>query len=152
MAGDDTGVHQARVASRRLREAVPVLATGLKGSKSQKARRKIRRLTRALGLVRELDVTLKLIDELSASEDLSRPALQDVRLHVVAERDRLRQTMLTQLAEVDADKLDRRLLSVSAALVARYDWRLAAGAGLTAVEAVPEADCGDRDSRSALRS
>ncbi len=118
VAGDDKGVHQARVASRRLREAVPVLSTGLKGSKSQKARRKIRRLTRALGLVRELDVTLKLIDALSVSEDLSRPALQDVRLHVVAERDRLRQTMLTQLAEVDADKLDRRLLSVSAALTA----------------------------------
>ena len=49
VAGDDKGVHQARVASRRLREAVPVLATGLKGSKSKKAGRKIRRLTRALG-------------------------------------------------------------------------------------------------------
>ena len=29
VAGDDVGVHQARVASRRLREAVPVLAIGL---------------------------------------------------------------------------------------------------------------------------
>jgi len=118
VAGDDTGVHQARVASRRLREAVPVLAVGLKGSKSKKAGRKIRRLTRALGTVRELDVTLKLIDELSASDDLSRPALQDVRLHVVAERDKLRELMLSELADVDAVKLDRRLLSVSTALAA----------------------------------
>ena len=37
VAGDDTGVHQARVTSRRLREAVPVLATGLEGSKAGKA-------------------------------------------------------------------------------------------------------------------
>ncbi len=67
IAGDNTGVHQARVASRRLREAVPVLSTGLKGSKAGKATRKIRRLTRALGTVRELDVTLLLLDELSRS-------------------------------------------------------------------------------------
>src|SRR5689334_16692063 len=62
IAGDDLGVHQARVTSRRLREAVPVLATGLHGSKAGKAQRKIRRLTRALGSVRELDVTIQLLD------------------------------------------------------------------------------------------
>src|SRR5450759_1405922 len=64
IAGKDTGVHQARVASRRLREAVPVLTEGLHHSKAGKAQRKIRRLTQALGSVRELDVTLHLIDEL----------------------------------------------------------------------------------------
>ncbi len=57
--GDDHGVHQARVASRRLREAVPVLTTGVKGTKARKARGKIRRLTTALGTVRELDVTIR---------------------------------------------------------------------------------------------
>ncbi|MEX2660303.1 MAG: CHAD domain-containing protein [Vicinamibacterales bacterium] len=117
VAGDDRGVHQARVASRRLREAVPVLASGLKHSKSKKAGRKIRRLTRALGSVRELDVTLHLIDELAAS-DLSRPALQDVRLHVMEERDRLRETMLADLGEVNIDKLNRRLASVAEAIAA----------------------------------
>ena len=75
MAGDDNGVHQARVTSRRLREAVPVLATGLKGSKAGKATRKIRRLTRALGTVRELDVTLTLLDELAQSPEVpARPS------------------------------------------------------------------------------
>src|SRR5438445_7832421 len=63
IAGTDVGVHQARVATRRLREAVPVLTAGLHHSKSGKAQRKIRRLTPALGTVRELDVTLHLIDE-----------------------------------------------------------------------------------------
>src|ERR1044072_4587644 len=51
IAGDDAGVHQARVASRRLREAVPVLAADTKVRR--KAERKIRRVTQALGTVRE---------------------------------------------------------------------------------------------------
>lgn len=118
VAGDDRGVHQARVASRRLREAIPVIATAMKGSKAKKATRKIRRLTRALGSVRELDVTLQLIEELSRSEDLSRPALQDVRLYVATERDRHREKMLAQLAEVDSDKLNRRFESLASALAA----------------------------------
>src|SRR5262249_27696057 len=42
--GDGTGVHQARVASRRLREAVPVLATGVKGARAGRIRRKVRRV------------------------------------------------------------------------------------------------------------
>ena len=66
--GNVHGVHQARVASRRLREAVPVLTTGVKGTKAGKARGKIRRLTKALGSVRELAVTLLLLDELAAAE------------------------------------------------------------------------------------
>ena len=75
-AGDETSVHQARVASRRLREAIPVLATGLKGSRAGKASRKVRRLTRALGTVRELDVTLQLLDELAAVADQHPPHLR----------------------------------------------------------------------------
>jgi CHAD domain-containing protein len=125
VAGDDTGVHQARVATRRLREAVPVLATGLKHSKAGKARRKIRRLTRALGTVRELDVTLQLIGELMQASNLPRPALEEVRRHVVEERDKRRSVMLERLEGVDVDKLRRRLSSVVEALEASSDegWR-----------------------------
>ena len=113
--GDVRGLHQARVASRRLREAVPVLSTGLKGGKAKKARRTIRKITRALGSVRELDVALTLIDELAAADDISRPALQEVRLHVASERDRRREQMLARLSSVDIGKLDRRLTKLGAA-------------------------------------
>ena len=116
VAGEHVGVHQARVATRRLREAVPVLSTGLKNSKAGKASRKIRRLTRALGAVRELDVTLHLVDELMRHSKLPRNALEEVRRHVIEERDRRREMMLERLENVDAEKLGRRLESVAEAL------------------------------------
>ncbi|MEP6917459.1 MAG: CHAD domain-containing protein [Acidobacteriota bacterium] len=132
IAGDDKGVHHARVASRRLREAVPVLATGLPGHHGAKARRKIRRLTCALGTVRELDVTLSILDELAHSETSFRTAVEDVRTFVVAERDGRRTEMLHRLERVDAAKLGRRLASVSAALKEAVDepWRKALSARL----------------------
>ena len=114
--GDHHGVHQARVATRRLREAVPVLTSGVKGAKAGKARSKIRRLTRALGTVRELDVTLHLIDELAKRPDVSRNALEDVRAHIVLRRDERRVLMLDRLDGVDSEKLGRRLRDVGQAL------------------------------------
>jgi CHAD domain-containing protein len=86
----------------------------LKSAKARKARRTIRKITRALGSVRELDVALTLIDELAAEDDISRPALQEVRLHVSSERDRRREQMLARLSSVDISKLDRRLAKLGA--------------------------------------
>jgi CHAD domain-containing protein len=128
IAGTDVGVHQARVASRRLREAVPVLTAGLHHSKSGKAERKIRRLTQALGTVRELDVTLHLIDELSERSGVPRTALAEVRALVIEDRERRRTVMLDRLKGVDTDKLTRRLAAVRQALLhpsSRHSWRAA---------------------------
>ena len=126
MAGDDIGVHQARVASRRLREAVPVLTDGLDGAKAGKARRKMRRLTRALGSVRELDVTLHLLDELIEKPGVSRAAVHDVRAHVLEQREQRRAGMHARLDGVNTDKLARRLEAVRAALMQPapgHNWR-----------------------------
>ena len=109
-------MHQARVATRRLREAVPVLTTGVKGARTRKARGKIRRLTKALGTVRELDVTLHVLDELARRPGIPRNALEDVRAHVVLERDDRRSLMLERLDGVNAEKLGRRLRAVGAVL------------------------------------
>ena len=128
IAGDDVGVHQARVASRRLREAVPVLSDGLHGSKSGKAQKKIRRLTQALGTVRELDVTLALIDELGTRQGIPKTALADVRSHVIAEREGRRTVMHERLQQVNVAKLHRRLESVREAVAASspdHTWRSA---------------------------
>lgn len=128
--GDDTAVHRARVASRRLRESVPVLSTGVKGSKSNKARRKIRRLTRALGMVRELDVALKAVDELGNNgPEIPRSATDELRAHILAERQHRREEMLEALEGVDTDKLSRRLASVASAIDASetLEWRRTLG-------------------------
>jgi CHAD domain-containing protein len=128
IAGKDVGVHQARVASRRLREAVPVLTEGLQHSKSGKAQRKIRRLTQALGTVRELDVTLHLIDELGERPGVPRAALSEVRALVIEDRERRRAIMLERLESVDSGKLGRRLEAVRQALLhptPAHNWRAA---------------------------
>jgi CHAD domain-containing protein len=132
LAGNGHGLHQARVASRRLREAVPVLTAGVKGTKANKALKKIRRLTKALGAVRELDVTLHVLDDLAAKDTLPRLALEDVRGHVVNERDERRKVMLKRMEDVDLSKLDRRLSSVGEVLASEASemWRDALAARL----------------------
>jgi CHAD domain-containing protein len=130
--GDAKGVHQSRVASRRLREALPVLTSGVKGTKAKKALGKIRRLTKALGTVRELDVTLELLDELTVRDTLPRPALEAVRAHVVNERERRRAVMLKRLAHVNVGKLEKRLADAAAVLAGSdsHEWRDALGSRL----------------------
>ena len=72
-AGDPSAIHQARVATRRLREALPVVARGASG---RKLARGVRRLTRALGTVRELDVALLTLEELGGASDLPRSGVE----------------------------------------------------------------------------
>jgi CHAD domain-containing protein len=128
LAGKDAGVHQARVASRRLREALPVLTEGLHHTKAPKAQRKIRRLTQALGTVRELDVTLHLIDELADRPGIPRPALTEVRAQVIEAREKRRAVMLERMSKVNVAKLHRRLTEVGHALAnpaPGHNWRAA---------------------------
>jgi CHAD domain-containing protein len=116
IAGNGVSVHQARVASRRLREAVPVLATDVASGKAKKAQRTLGKLTRAIGTVRELDVTLAVLDSLAREESVPQAAVDDVRLHVVAERERRRAKMLERLGRIDIGKLERRLAAIGLAL------------------------------------
>jgi CHAD domain-containing protein len=58
--GDVRAIHRARVASRRLRELIPVLE--LDADTCSRLLRDLRRVTRALGPVRELDVLIALVE------------------------------------------------------------------------------------------
>ena len=82
--------------------------------------------------MRELDVTIELLDELVANETLPRPALEAVRGRVVVERDAHRAAMLKRLDHVNVSKLDRRLEGIGQVLSepGSEGWRDALGARL----------------------
>jgi CHAD domain-containing protein len=106
--GDATQLHQARVATRRLREALPVVATGSRG---RKLVRDVRRLTRALGPVRELDVALQTLDELAAEGSLPAGALTKLRQMIRHERRQLHAEMCRRVERVNLDKVRKRAVS-----------------------------------------
>ena len=85
-AGDEISVHQARVASRRLREALPVLGARADEAQLDRVQKRVRRITRALGPVRELDVTLLLLAELEGKEAAPLRAIERVKDAVLDER------------------------------------------------------------------
>jgi CHAD domain-containing protein len=112
--GDETSVHQARVASRRLREALPVLGTRADGEALDRAQKRVRRITRALGPVRELDVTLLLLAELEGKQAAPARAIERVRTAVIEERQQRRREMLDELKPSRLNKLRKRLVRVAA--------------------------------------
>lgn len=61
LAGDEEAIHQMRVAGRRLRVALPLLARRPEGRRVYRALRVLRELTRTAGASRDLDVSLELL-------------------------------------------------------------------------------------------
>ena len=112
--GDEVSVHQARVASRRLREALPVLGATADDEALDRAERRVRRITRALGPVRELDVTLSLLAELEATGVAPKRAIARVRKAVAEERMKRRRAMLAEIKPSRLEKLRKRLVKVAA--------------------------------------
>lgn len=113
-AGDEDSVHQARVASRRLREALPVLGARANGAALDRAEKRVKRITRALGPVRELDVTLSLLAELEGKGAAPKRAIARVRKAVTEERQKRRTEMLEEMTPSKLDKLRKRLVEVAA--------------------------------------
>ena len=112
-AGDETSVHQARVASRRLRQALPLLGVRADLDALDRAGKRVRRITRALGPVRELDVTLLLLAELGKKGTVPARAIARVRAAVVEERMQRRREMLAAIKPSKLDKLRKRLVRVA---------------------------------------
>lgn len=108
-AGDVRSVHQARVASRRLREALPVLRASVHQHRLGRVRKQVRRMTRALGPVRELDVALTHLDELAGKEIVSARALTYVRQEIARERLDRRRELLAAITPGKIEKLRSQL-------------------------------------------
>ena len=150
-AGDEMSVHQARVASRRLREALPVLGARADADALDRADKRVRRITRALGPVRELDVTLLLLAELEGKGAAPTRAIARVREAVIEERQKRRRDMLDEIKPSRLDKLRKRLVQVAAPESrARAERSALAEAAAQAAQRASEAARRDRPRRRHL--
>ena len=105
--GDVRALHQARVASRRLRELIPMLQ--LESGTARKLSRRLRKVTSRLGKVRELDVLVVLIDELHVSGRRGSSALGRVGVAVSKARDEARRRLAAHLPVAEMSRLARKL-------------------------------------------
>ena len=103
--GNKEALHKARIASRRIREALPLLSAS---DRVRRLERRIRKITRALGPVRELDVALQILDEVEGTGELSRAALARLRQAVARERQVLQADMKRRLEDLNITKLRKR--------------------------------------------
>jgi CHAD domain-containing protein len=126
--GTPRAIHRARTASRRLREALPVAAAAAPGGGALRARRDVRRITRALGQVRDLDVALATVAAEARRADWSPAAVARVERDLQDERDHRRREMLARLGAVDAGRALARCEALAAELAdpaARRVWERA---------------------------
>lgn len=107
--GDPEGVHQLRVASRRIREALPILSDGTHPHRVRRMQRTVRALTRTLGPVRECDVSLLLLTTFERANPENRSAIQLVRQAIVAKRNDLQDLLREHLDSVTPAGLLRKL-------------------------------------------
>jgi triphosphatase len=115
LAGDPEGIHQARVAARRLREAL-ALVTGPPKSDADILRAETRRLRGSLGPVREADVMLALLAERAEVNRWPAVTVRRVRRGLVERRRRAAQTAHHALSRMDLAALLGRSARVTASL------------------------------------
>jgi CHAD domain-containing protein len=116
--GNVEALHRMRVTSRRLRELLPLLE--IDPETGRNLNRRLRRVTRQLGIVRELDVLMLLIEELQRRNRYPPVALKNLSASVGDARDMARERLTARLPPAKlkhlVDRLDR-----AARLLERHD-------------------------------
>jgi CHAD domain-containing protein len=105
--GDVGAIHGVRVASRRLRELLPLLE--LPRDATRGLARRLRKVTKQLGIVRELDVQTELIKELRESKQASEAALQQLGTMIAQARVTASERLSEKLPVAKLERLARKL-------------------------------------------
>jgi CHAD domain-containing protein len=125
VAGHDEAIHQSRVAGRRLRVALPLVARKADGRDARLALKVLRRLTRTIGEGRDMDVALGLfqdrLESLRSTSAEQRALLSRLR----AARARSRSQVAEGVFDLDIDGLRRSLRRLLRAGAAESDEVLA---------------------------
>lgn len=116
LSGDARAVHHARVATRRLREVVPVVSTGLTHVDVRTLKRGLRRITRALGPVRELDVALETLEEFASQSAVGEDAVSRVSDALEEQREQRRSEMQHRLRPRRLERVNERAEALAQAL------------------------------------
>jgi len=112
LAGEEEPIHQMRVAARRLRVALPLLARKPRGRRVREAAAILRDVTRAGGGSRDLDVGLELLEARLKAAEAVPPELATLRKRLRAARSRTRGRMAEELLDLPISRLRRRLAVV----------------------------------------
>jgi len=110
--GDVGAVHRVRVATRRLRAALPLAAESDR-LRTGDLKRDLKRVTRALGDVREADVVREILLDLAERHDWTPPVVARVERACVARRNDRRTAMREKLSDLRAPALEKRVDDVA---------------------------------------
>ena len=126
VAGQEEPVHQVRVAGRRLRVALPLLARRGEGRAVRRALKVLRKLTRTVGEGRDMDVILGLFEDRLATRTSPSAEQRALLSRLRAARARSRGQVADRVFDLDIDGLRRNLRRIlqggaagSAAVLAR---------------------------------
>jgi CHAD domain-containing protein len=150
-AGDSESIHQARVATRRLREALPLLSVS-HPAEANKLRRLARKVRRRLSRIRELDVICGQLETLEERVPSAITAIARARVALRAQHERRQRSLIKGLEKAKVDRLrvlsggDGRLLArlrpYATARAARRVLRLRIGERARAVAAAVDRSAG----------
>ena len=111
--GSSEAIHQARVATRRMRALVPLLAGRFTPADLEKLDSLLQRLTRRLGRARDVDVQLELLESLEPAAPRTGDDVQALRSEWRARRDRRVRRLIKSLERL---RVEQRLGEVASSL------------------------------------
>jgi CHAD domain-containing protein len=109
VAGQEEPVHQVRVAGRRLRVSLPLLARKGQGRRVRRALKVLRQLTRTLGSGRDMDVVLGLFEDRLANRTSPSAEQRALLSRLRSARARSRAQVADSVLDLDIDGLRRDL-------------------------------------------
>ena len=159
-------VHDMRVSSRRIRAALAFLRKEIPAGRRRRASRRVRRMTRGLGELRQFDVNAALLDRIISESPEVRHAGEFARPLLAADRGRSLSRARSAVRQTDLDTLGRELKALARRLdgcdvsalsrragkqATRREMRLARLWGHNGIGPVVSANPGDKQRLHAIR-